>query len=124
MPLYPQHDEEYHDEVPDVGGESKGRLQRVVPATREDGGETHGGGGERRRLEVVLVTRTVEGEVRDRVVVVRGLEVDKGGLVEVKGRIDEFLHDGLELIVLEALQTLDKDRIIQGHEAFLDHLKA
>jgi hypothetical protein len=73
---------------------------------------------------VVLVTRSVEGEVRDRVVVVRGLEVDKGGLVEVKGRIDEFLHDGLELIVREALQTLDKDRIIQGHEAFLDHLKA
>ena len=73
---------------------------------------------------MVLVTRSVEGEVRDRVVVVRGLEVDKGGLVEVKGRIDEFLHDGLELIVREALQTLGKDGIIECHEAFLDHLKA
>ena len=124
VPLYPQHDEEDHYEVPDVGGEAQGRLQRVVPATREDGGETDGGGGEGRRLEVILVTRTVEGEVRDRVVVVRRLEVDKRGLIEVKGRIDEFLHDGLELIMREALQTLGKDGIIESHEAFLDHLKA
>ena len=27
VPLYPQHDEEYHYEVPDVGGEAQGRLQ-------------------------------------------------------------------------------------------------
>jgi hypothetical protein len=48
---------------------------------------------------VVLVTRTVKGQVRDRVVVVWGLKVDEGSLLEVKGGVYEFLHDQLELIV-------------------------
>ena len=48
---------------------------------------------------MVLVTRTVKGQVRDRVVVVWGLEVDEGRLLEVKGGVDKFLHDQLELIV-------------------------
>lgn len=73
---------------------------------------------------MVLVTRTVEGQIRDRVVVVRGLEVDKGSLIEVKGRVHELLHDDFKLIVREVLQTLGKNGIIEGHEAFLDHLKA
>ena len=50
--------------------------------------------------------------------------MDKGSLIEVKGRVHELLHDDFKLIVREVLQTLGKNSIIEGHEAFLDHLKA
>ena len=95
-----------------------------MSATREYDRKSLLGRGEGRRVEVVLVTRTVEGKIRDWVVVVRGLEVDKGSLIEVKGRVHELLHDDFKLIVREVLQTLGKNGIIEGHEAFLDHLKA
>ena len=72
---------------------------------------------------MVLITRTIERQVRDRVVVVRGLEVDKGGLIKVQGRFYKLLHDQLKLIVRKVFQTLGKDGIIEGHEAFLNHLK-
>ena len=49
--------------------------------------------------------------------------MDKGGLIKVQGRVYELLHYQLELIVREVFQTLGKDCIIEGHEAFLDHLK-